>query len=243
MDWTYGITLLAVFLMAANKAGFGGGLGHLSMPLMVFAMPAREAVAVMLPLLVFIDILCLAYFWRGWHVRNVVTLVAGCVVGIGVGSLILGLIDDTTLRRIIGALALGYGALQLPHARAFRDRHLLSPKWQTGVLAGIAAGVTSTLVHLGGVITSMFLLPQRLTNREFVGTTTLLYFVVNATKFIPYTWLGLLTPAEYARGLPLVPGAVAGALVGFWLNRRTPAAWFQWIVFGCIVVAGLTLLR
>ena len=228
--------------MSVNKAGFGGGVGHLAVPLIAMVMPAREAVAVTLPTLVVTDAICLVHYWRAWHLRNVLTLGAGCLVGIVIGTCILDMISETELRRGIGVLALTYGALQMPFARGFRERHLLAPGWKTGVGAGVLTGTVSTLAHLGGLVTAMFLLPQRLSNRTFVATTTLLYLAVNTLKLGPYVLLGMMPQAVWYRAFTLLPAVLVGTVLGFVLNKRPPTGWFQWIIFGCIMVVGTSLL-
>ena len=50
------VTVLAVILVAISKSGFGGALGSLGLPVMVFVFPPKLAIAVLLPLYLITDI-------------------------------------------------------------------------------------------------------------------------------------------------------------------------------------------
>ena len=49
----------AVLISAASKGGFGGGAGFASAPLLALAMPPAQAVGLLLPLLMLMDLLSL----------------------------------------------------------------------------------------------------------------------------------------------------------------------------------------
>ena len=57
---------LATVLFAVAKAGFGGGLGLLSVPLMIYACAGdvRQALGIMLPLLIAGDYVAFIAWWR-----------------------------------------------------------------------------------------------------------------------------------------------------------------------------------
>src|SRR5690606_15553620 len=63
--WQWLYVALAVILIGISKAGFGGGVGIVAVPLMVLALPAERALGVMLPVLIFGDIMSLLHHHRG----------------------------------------------------------------------------------------------------------------------------------------------------------------------------------
>jgi uncharacterized membrane protein YfcA len=107
---------------------------------------------------------------------------------------------------------------------------------------GLGTGFVSTLSHVGGVLTTMYLLPQRLTNERFVGTTTAVYFLINLCKIPAYLRLGVLNADIFLRDLPLFPLVLLGTAGGVYLNRRVPGAWFSRVVLGVVLVTGVALL-
>jgi uncharacterized membrane protein YfcA len=114
-------------------------------------------------------------------------------------------------------------------------------KYWHGIPAGMATGLVSTLAHIGGVITSMYLLPQKLSNQAFVGTTTGIYFLINAAKIGPYIYLKLFTRFSLFHDLITVPMIAIGVLVGIFLNKRISSDLFSRIILIVVFVMGLEL--
>ena len=52
----YLTAFLSVSVVAISKSGFGGGLGGLGVPIMLFILPAKIVLAVFLPLIVLMDL-------------------------------------------------------------------------------------------------------------------------------------------------------------------------------------------
>ncbi|HIE53250.1 MAG TPA: sulfite exporter TauE/SafE family protein [Armatimonadetes bacterium] len=233
---------LSAVLIGVSKAGFGGGTGVLVTPLLTLVLPPKEVVALMLPLLLATDILSLGYYWRRWDTRNVVALMPGALLGILLGGRLLGMLSDLALKRIIGVLACLFAGLQILRERLPSAVEGYQPRYWHGLGAGMVTGLSSTLAHVGGVITSMFLLPQKLPNRTFVGTTTLLYFLINGSKMPVYLGLGLIDLPLLRRDLPLLPTLALGVLLGIWLNRRVSATLFSRIVLAFVLLTGIKLL-
>ena len=48
--------ILSVMAVSVSKSGFGGALGAMSMPIMLFVLPPKVALGVLLPLFLLIDV-------------------------------------------------------------------------------------------------------------------------------------------------------------------------------------------
>lgn len=125
----------AALLVSMGKAGFGGGVGLLSYPLMIMACgdQTRKAAGIMLPLLVLCDYVSVLAWWRRWHIPAAMRLVPGMLAGLVVGFAALaamGRLDelrglrgggpspaDAALMLLVGLIALGFVALQLSRRR------------------------------------------------------------------------------------------------------------------------------
>jgi hypothetical protein len=236
------ILCLAAMLIGVSKAGFGGGTGIIVGPLLALLFPAKEAVALMLPLLLACDIFALYPYWRKWDAANVRVLFPGAMVGIVIGYLALGKMSDELLKRAIGGLAIGFALLQVYRDLIIRSEGRLAPRLWHGSLFGLGTGFVSTLSHVGGTLTTMYLIPQKLDSERFVGTTTALYFLVNAAKIPAYLSLDMLNTDVLVQDLPLLPVVFAGTFLGVYLNRRVPAAWFTRVVLVIVFVTGIQLL-
>jgi uncharacterized membrane protein YfcA len=241
LDW---VTLaIAALLIGISKAGFGGGTGVLVGPLLTLMLGnAREAVGLMLPLLIVCDILALYPYWKKWDNANVVALVPGAIAGVVLGTFMLGVMSSAVLARTIGALAIAFAILQVYRRWVAKQDKPLVPPWWLGQLVGLGTGFVSTLSHVGGMLTTMYLLAQRLENERFVGTTTAVYFLINLAKIPAYAQQDLLTADVWYRDLPLFPIVLAGVALGVYLNRRVPGIWFSRVILAFVLVTGVWLL-
>ncbi|MBI3824104.1 MAG: sulfite exporter TauE/SafE family protein [Planctomycetes bacterium] len=231
----------AALLIGISKAGFGGGIGILTGPVLTIFFGAKPAVGKMLPLLVVCDAIALYPYWRQWDWPNVRNLLAGGVLGIVLGWLALHVIDDNLLTRLIGLLAIVFSLLQF--ARVYYNRDdAIEPGFWPGFGVGLATGFVSTLSHVGGLLTSMYLLMQKMDSRRFVATTTLFYFWINLLKMPAYWQVGMIDEQTLLYDLPFVPVVFAGVALGVVMNRYVSDVWFGRIVYGSVLVIGVYLL-
>lgn len=238
----FAVLCLVALLIGVSKAGFGGGTGILVGPLLTLFFPARDAIGLMLPMLFACDVISLFPYWRKWDTRNVLMLLPGALLGIWLGVRVLGELDDYWLTKTIGGLAVGFALLQVYRDWIVKTETALKPRWWLAVPIGFGTGFVSTLSHVGGLLTTMYLIPQKLDAERFVGTTTALYFLVNLSKIPPYIAIGMLKPESFLRDLPLFPVVLVGTLLGVWLNRRVPGKWFARVVLVFVLLTGLMLL-
>jgi uncharacterized membrane protein YfcA len=236
------VMCLGAFLIGLSKAGFGGGTGMIVAPLLALVMPPKLGLGLMLPLLLATDVMALAYYRGQWDRRSVVVLLPPALLGIGLGGYLLRLIPGDLLARLIGLLALGFGGMHLWQARRpLRPAKVRFRPW-LGAALGFVAGVTSTLAHLGGLLTAMYLLPQQLGPACFVGTSTAIFICMNAAKLPAYYGQGLLPQAIWQQAASLFPALAAGVALGFVLNGRVTPKRFSAVVIGIVFVTGLYLI-
>jgi uncharacterized membrane protein YfcA len=238
----FAILSLVALLIGVSKAGFGGGTGILVGPFLALLFPAKESVALMLPLLFACDIASLYPYWGKWDDRNVLVIMPGALLGIVLGGFALGKMSDEILKKTIGGLAIAFALLQIYRDWIVRSDKALVPNWWHGSAIGLGTGFVSTLSHVGGALTTMYLLPQKLDNERFVGTTTALYFLINVAKIPVYMSQDMLTTEVFTKDLPLFPVIFLGTALGVWLNRRVPSKWFSRVVLMVVFITGFHLL-
>lgn len=239
----FAILSAVALLIGVSKAGFGGGTGILVGPLLVLVFPsAKESVGLMLPMLAFCDVAALYPYWRKWDNRNVLVLMPGALVGVALGALALNDMSDYLLKKIIGGVAIAFALLQVYRDWIVRSEKPLTPGWRLGSLVGLGTGFVSTLSHVGGTLTTMYLIPQRLDAERFVGTTTAVYLLVNLAKIPVFVYHGMLTIDMLVTDAPLIPILLLGIALGVYLNRRVPSAWFSRVVLVVVLVTGIQLL-
>ena len=159
----YLIAFFSVFVVSVSKSGFGGSLGGLGVPIMLFILPAKFVLAVFLPLIVLTDIWVI-YVWRKYPVyKLVIIMCAGGTMGQLIGWLIFDFFSETAIVIIIAALAI------ITSARYFKNlflkknnkNKLVKPK--INLVKGIGwcslSGFSSFIALTGGIPAQLFLLP------------------------------------------------------------------------------------
>lgn len=248
MDWTqalvtdpafYAVAVPAVLLTGLAKSGVAAGFGALAVPLMALVVPVPQAAAIMLPLLAVMDAIGVASYVRSADRSLLRLMLPAGLVGTGVGTLLFGVLAPATVAGLVGALTLAFLAQRLffpPRADAPPP-----PRWW-GALLATASGFTSFVAHAGGPPVHAFLLPLKLSPVRFAATSAVFFAVINASKWIPYAWLGLIDVRNMVTALVLLPLAPLGVWVGVRIVRRIDPRWFYRLLYAGMLFAGLKLL-
>ena len=245
VDCAYGLCfilpIIAVLLIGISKAGFGGGVGLVTTPLLSLLFPARIVVGFLLPLLIIADWFTLYHYRREWDWGILKKLLPGALVGIMLGSLFVDVISDVQLKRTIGIVAMLFLVLQYFRSTQHRDRAYI-PVWWHGILAGFLAGFISAIAHSAGIIIAMFLLPQQLPKRTYVATMALFFALVNLLKVPPYVMLGLINFSTLKAGLLFILFIPIGVKLGVWLNQKVSQQTFMRVVYVLVFLIAMQLL-
>ena len=243
------ILCFGAWLTGVSKAGFGGGIGMIVVPMFTHFRSARNVIGLMLLLLFSTDVFSLRHYWKRWHQQSVTRLIFGSILGIALASLVLKDISDIHLKKVIGGIACLFALLEflrpywqplLGNSDPSMPAALQFKMWQ-GLLAGLLAGAFSTLAHMGGLVVVMYLLPQRLSNTAFVATTTATYFMLNLIKIPFYYRLDLFSLDMLIEAAALLPFIGLGVLTCIALNNRVPERLFSRIVLFFLFATGLHL--
>lgn len=217
------VAALCVLVTGISKAGLGGALGGLAVPVMAIWLAPRDAVAVVLPILIATDLFGIRA-WRGkasWH--DLKLMLPGALAGIAVGTLAFGLLSDALVKASVGAIAVAFAVDRVLRQKAARSAPPAYGSW-FGALCGAVSGITSTLAHAGGPPVMAYLLSRRLPRETFVATSVYFFTVLNLAKLPFYLGLGIFkreTLLMSAMLIPLVPlGVWAGLRVLAWIPER-----------------------
>jgi uncharacterized membrane protein YfcA len=235
---------IAVVFVGIAKAGFGGGVGIVATPLLALVISVADAAAILLPLLIVCDVFAVWHYRGGFHRRSVKLMLPGAVIGIGVGAFFFGYFsqNERMLQIGLGMLSLLFVLCQATRAMIMGVLAKRQPHAAEGVIMGAVAGFTSTLAHAGGPPATIYLLPQQLERRLFVGTTVMFFAVINQIKLIPYLGLDILGMKHLVTIGILSPLSFVGVKLGIFLNQRFTDVWFNRIVYGILFVSGIQLI-
>jgi uncharacterized protein len=112
------------------------------------------------------------------------------------------------------------------------------PEPARGLVMGAFAGASSTLAHAAGPIIVMYLLPLKLERKLFVATCALYFFILNSLKMPFYYQAGQFEKAEFGFTMMFLPLVLAGAVFGFWVNKRMSDKLFIKIIYVCTFILG-----
>ena len=231
----YLIGLPAIFLIGLGKGAFGGGLAIAGVPLLALVTGPVEASIMIAVVACATDIFALGAFpMRTWSWPDIVWLLPGVIVGVGLGALFFALVDPRIL-------VLGIALVTLLFTARYFLRDRIRP--QTGapvspvkaLIFGGLGGFSTFISHAAAPPISVYLLPRGLSKTVYAGTMVALLTVSNAIKIIPYGWFGLQHPEALWQVLPLLPMVPLGVWIGKLLHDRLDE---QRLYFWCYLLVG-----
>lgn len=238
----FALAIPAVIFAGISKGGFGSGAAFASSSILAIILDPGQALALMLPILMMIDLATLKPYWSRWNWPSSRVLMLGAIPGVVLGTFLYRATDDDVLRLLIGVISIGFVIWHLARTKewlgTFKRR---LPSW-AGLLAGLVAGFTSFVSHAGGPPAAVYLLSQRLTKTEFQATTVLVFWVINIVKFIPYAYLGLFTWHTAWANLLLAPFAILGAWLGVRAHFMLPQRVFFRVTYVLLTLTGSKLI-
>lgn len=234
------VTLLAVALVGLSKGGLGGAFALMGVPVMSLVMPPVLAAALLLPILLMMDAVSL-WHWRGWRDGSVLrVMLPAALIGIGFGWAAAAVTPDAVVRLIVGVVALGFAA------RALLGRYLggaIRHRPAMGWIWGTIAGFTSFVAHAGGPLFQIHVLPKRLDQRLYTGTSVTFFAVVNALKVVPYAMLGMFQADVLLSAAMMLPLAVVSVSLGAAIIRRMSPEVFYPFSYTMVAIVGAKLVH
>ena len=231
-------------MVGISKAGITG-LSLLSIALFVHVFPSsKQASGLVLPLLIFGDIVAVLSYRAHTQWRYVWTLLPWTAAGVVLGYFALGHISDKAARIMIGViivflcvLGLGRRYLRVETQETVGTRH-----WALGAALGVMAGFITLVANAAAPLMAIYLVAMRLPKMQFVGTAAVFFMVLNLFKVPFMVELGLVTAQSFEFNLMLAPAVLLGAFVGRWLLIRINQRLFENLVLALSAVAGVLLI-
>lgn len=240
-QWTF--ALVGAFLLGISKGGVPG-VGNLTIALFALAFPAKASVGILLPVLISADIVAVIVYRRHVLWPHVLRLFPGAAVGVGIGWLLLGRMDDATVALVIGIMLLVMTAFHLIRRYQLRDGREDRLPGNRFFLAGMgtAVGTSSMLANAAGPLAAIYLMAARLPKLAFIGTGAWFFFLLNLFKLPFQATIGVVDFPSLQLSFAFAPLAVLGALLGPLFVKMIPQKVFEALVWFFILVAAVKLL-
>ncbi len=240
--WQWLAASIGASLIGLSKTGIPG-LTVFSAALFASIIPARDSVGVVLPVLLVADLVAVTTYRRDANWHYVLRLFPWAALGVFLGYLALGRIDNDQVEKLIGLLLIVLVVLQLWRRRSAAQEGERLPHYPWFAAAvGISAGFTTMVANAAGPIMILYFLAMRLPKIEFIGTAAWYFFILNLFK-VPFSYqLGLINTASLPVDLRIAPFAVLGALAGRQVIRRLNQDVFELLALALTLLAALRLL-
>jgi uncharacterized membrane protein YfcA len=232
------VAVPAVMFAGVSKGGFGSGAAFASATILALIVEPGQALGIMLPLLMLIDLASLRAYWKKWNWQDARLLILGGVPGVAIGALFYRVADADLLRLMIGAISLAFVLWQIGQRSGLIRPVARRLPASVGLLSGIVTGFTSFISHAGGPPAAVYLLSQKLPKTRYQGTTVLTFWAINIAKFVPYAFLGMFTADTLLANIALAPFALLGTWLGVQAHRIVPETLFFGITYLLLTLTG-----
>ncbi|WP_108258792.1 sulfite exporter TauE/SafE family protein [Mangrovicoccus ximenensis] len=210
--------IAAAFVVGLSKGGLAAA-GALSVPMLSLWMDPLQAAAALLPVYIASDMIAVAIYRKQPSWPNLRILVPASLAGIVLATLVAPHVPVAAVTLLTGTIGLAYVAQsvlvpppEVPH-RARIGR---------GIFWGVLTGITSFISHNGAPPFTAYVLPQKLPNLAFAGTSTIVFAIINLSKLPAYHEIGLTGGLSLQMLVPLIAVAIIGAFAGRWLVGWLP---------------------
>jgi uncharacterized membrane protein YfcA len=228
------VVAVAIFTASFLQMLAGFGFALLAMPIMTLAVPVEDAVVV-------VAILGLATTgWQSIHLRHdadpplVKRLTVASFVGMPLGLVVLNVVDDETLRIVLGvcvliATGLLVRRLNLEHVGRGLD-------W----VSGFTAGVLNTSLGTNGPPLVFDLQARQLDPYRFRATISAVFVFSNLMAMALFVADGKVDSDDLRAAAIAAPAWLLGQALGWPMRRHIHGERFRWLVIGLLFAAGAT---
>ena len=240
-----GVAGFAVFFVALAKAGFGGMIASLAMPLVAAFSDITTAISVLLPAYIVMDIILAWIYRKKVPYALLWPMAASGIVGVFIAALVFRSVDTNYLAIFLGIMSFVIGVkFFLVRARQKAEvETTLDPSvrnWPRLVGLNGATGFISFFL-MGEAPIQMFLLPFRLAPQVYVALLIWVFFLVNIVKVPIVFAIGLVTIDSLWVSAMLLTIMPLGMLIGKRINQRIPKEPFYIVIHILLVILGIYL--
>ncbi len=236
-------------LLAGNSSTFFSGCSKTGIPgasilgvvlLANLLDQTRQAVGVLLPLLIAADLFAVSWYRRHADWKLIRKLLPFTLCGLGLGFWVLQLDEAVNFNLLLGSLVLAILLLDLLRSRLGMENMPRHPIYVA--LLGCAAGFSTTIGNLAGPVMSLYLLSLGLDKQAFMSSMAWFFLIINLIKVPIFVFTGMITAESLPLSLYFLPGIVLGALCGRLLFKIIPQRPFQIVVQLLAVLAAARLI-
>ena len=240
LPWQWAAWIAMGLCAGLVKAGFTG-MTAMVIPVIAVIFGAKESSGLILPLLMFADIVAVLYYHRHAEWKYILKLLPWTLTGFVVALFVDRFIPVQAFKYMVGgSILVGLIVMILNDLRG-KDKAPPSSWWFSAIF-GIAGGFATMVGNISGAIMAVFLLSMRLPKNSYVGTTAWYFFVINCLKLpIHIFFWKTVTVKTVLFDVTLIPVILFGALLGIFLIKKIPEPVYRKTIIGLTLVSTILL--
>ncbi len=242
------VLIMAGAQLIYATSGFGAGM--FAVALMALVLPDLTGIVVVLLILTFVtEVWVLARTWRRAKIHLLGWLVPGMAAGLWLGTQILVTTDVSLLKRFLGLVVIGAGLYFTLEHRArpgYQNRAeneapvSLKVPW-ISLPIGLLSGLLGATFGTGGPPVIIFLRAHSLDKAAFRSTILTYFLLMSLLRAGTYAKADLVTVDRAVAAALLLPGSLAGIIIGMVIHNRISERQFSQVVSLLLVVLGVLL--
>lgn len=228
----WGAIIITASALLQGLSGFGFSI--LALPLLSMFLSPKTIVPLLLIYSMILNLTVLYSSWRSFSFKKISRLLAGGILGLPLGTKLLLVLDDVTLRKGIGFFVVLFSILLLSGKRwKLKKEKLAQP------FIGFVSGIFSGSVGISGPPIIMFLSNKGVEKDEFRASLSGYFFLINLFTIPAYYFSGLFSDLvielSFKLGLFLVAGVICGAIISHRIKQQA----FGKMVLVLLLLTGL----
>ncbi|TMV82472.1 sulfite exporter TauE/SafE family protein, partial [Thioclava sp. BHET1] len=104
----FALAIPAVIFAGVSKGGFGSGAAFAATPILALILTPGQAVGLMLPLLMMMDLTNIGPYWGKWDSEAVKLMLIGSIPGVAIAAACYHLANPDVFRLLIGLISIGF---------------------------------------------------------------------------------------------------------------------------------------
>ncbi|AXT60234.1 sulfite exporter TauE/SafE family protein [Aquimarina sp. AD10] len=236
----YIITFIAAIILGMSKSGLKG-MGIVIVTLMALVHGAKASTGILLPLLIFADILAVTYYNRHTRWKYLLQFLPWMIAGVLVAVFVGKNLPEELFKKGM-AIIIIISVIIMFFWERYDKSNIPKKLWFIGT-TGFAAGFTTMIGNLAGAFTNIFFMATRIPKNEFIGTAAWLFFIINLFKlpFHIFSW-ETIHKESLTTDLYLIPGVIIGFIIGIKVVKRFKDHQYRKFILIMTAIGGIVIL-
>ncbi len=232
------LTFASAFLVGLSKSGLKG-IGMVTIPVLVYIYGAQASVGILLPILIFGDIMALIQYHKSGRLKEILKLFPFAAIGI-IGAVLTGnYINDNQFRDAIAGILLLSLLIMLINEIKGKKNNLSDSIFFRGFF-GIGGGFATMIGNAAGPMFNLYILSMRLPKNSFIGTGAWFFLILNLFKvpFHIFSW-HTITIETFHLDVLMIPAIFAGAIAGKYIVKFIPEKAYRYFIYTVIFLSSV----